>query len=164
MTSERLRYQPVEWTDVDRFHQLLQDEHVRRYLLDGIVFPREWTEEKIADSRALFERRGVGIWLAHDRASGALVGFCGFMEIPSLHPEPQIVYAMPERFTGQGYATEMAHACIDEARRQPGFAEIIASVDEVNAASARILEKLGFQKFGTQVGAFGSVLMLRLAT
>ena len=163
MTSARLRYQPVEPADLDPFHGLLQDGHVRRYLLDGILFPREWTEEKIADSQALFERRGVGLWLAHDKASGALVGFCGFMEIPSLHPEPQIVYALPERFTGQGYAKEMARACIDHARGQPGFAEIIASADEVNTASVRILEKLGFQRFATKPGSFGDVLMFRLA-
>jgi [ribosomal protein S5]-alanine N-acetyltransferase len=162
MTSERLRYQPVGPEDLDRFHELLQDAHVRRYLLDGKLFPREWTRDRIANSQALFQRRGVGLWLAEDRASGALVGFCGFLEILELHPEPQIVYALPERFTGRGHASEMARACIDHARTQPGFAEIIGGVDEVNAASVRVLEKLGFQRFATRPGNFGNVFLLRL--
>ncbi len=162
-TSPRLRYQPVAEERLDEFHLLVQDEHVRRYLMDGNVFPREWSEERIRDSRELFERRGVGLWLVEDVASGALVGFCGFLELPDLHPEPQLVYALLERFTGRGYATEMGQTAIDQARTQPGFEEIVAGVDEVNAASVRVLEKLGFEQVSTLPGAFGKTLMLRLA-
>jgi RimJ/RimL family protein N-acetyltransferase len=162
MTSERLRYQPVELYDLDAFHCLVQDEHVRRYLMDGNVFPREWTEERIHDSRRLFERRGVGIWLAHEKTTSDLVGFCGFLEIPSVHPEPQLVYAMFERFTGNGYATEMARASIAQARTQPGFAQIIAAVDEVNTASVHVLRKLGFDQISTEHAPLGNCLIFKL--
>ena len=161
-TSARLRYQPVALDRLDEFHHLVQDEHVRRYLMDGNVFPREWSEERIGDSRELFERRGVGLWLVEEVASGALVGFCGFLELPDLHPEPQLVYALLERFTGRGYATEMGRTAIDHARTLPGFEEVVAGVDEVNAASVRVLEKLGFEQVSTLPGAFGKTLMLRL--
>lgn len=66
-----------------------------------------------------------------------------------------------ERFTGRGYATEMAGAAIEEARRH-GCAEIVAGVDEVNAASLRVLEKLGFERTATLQGAFGHMLVCRL--
>jgi ribosomal-protein-alanine N-acetyltransferase len=91
-----------------------------------------------------------------------VVGFCGFLVIPSIHPEPQLVYALTERFTGRGYATEMASAAIAQARAQPGFHTLQASADEVNAASVRILRKLGFQQTGTQPGAFGLILTFTL--
>lgn len=162
MLSERLTYHPVEPALAGAFHALVQDEHVRRFLMDGNVFPRSWTEDRIRDSRALFERRGVGIWLAYDRETAALAGFCGFLEIPALHPAPQLVYALFERFTGRGYATEMARTVIAEARRHPGFEEIIAGVDAVNAASCRVLEKLGFAHLDTQPGHFGDTFLLRL--
>lgn len=110
MTSERLTYQPVAPATVDEFHALVQDDHVRRYLMDGQLFPREWSEQRVRDSVALFDRRGVGLWLGYEKMSGELAGFCGFIEILSLHPEPQLVYALFERFTGIGYATEMAAA------------------------------------------------------
>lgn len=163
MFSDRLRYQPVEPADLDAFHRLVQDEHVRRYLMDGNVFPREWSAERIRESEGLFERRGVGIWLVHDKTTDELVGFCGFLEIPSIHPEPQLVYALFERFCGRGYATEMARTSIAHARNQPGFAEILASVDEVNVASLRVLERLGFERIATQQGTFGNMFLLRLA-
>lgn len=162
MFSNRLRYAPVEFENLEAFHGLVQNGHVRRYLLDGNLLPRDWTEERIRESKKLFDRRGVGLWLATDIAN-ELVGFCGFLEFPSIHPEPQLVYAMLERFTGKGYATEMACASIAYARGRPGFAEVFASVDAVNVASCRVLEKLGFERVATQQGSFGDLYLLRLA-
>ena len=163
MISERLTYEPLRPAHLEAFHSLVEDEHVRRYLMDGEVFPREWSAERIRQSEDLFRRRCVGIWLAHDRSSRELVGFCGFLELPQVHPEPQLVYAMFERFTGKGYAGEMARAAIAQARAHSGFETIVAAVDEVNAASLRVLEKLGFERIATQPGHFGSVWVLRLA-
>jgi RimJ/RimL family protein N-acetyltransferase len=40
----------------------------------------------------------------------------------------------------------MATSSIAEARKHKGFATIVASVDEVNAASLRVLEKLGLER------------------
>jgi RimJ/RimL family protein N-acetyltransferase len=56
----------------------------------------------------------------------------------------------------------MARAAIVQARTQPGFAEIVADVDEINAASVRVLEKLGFERIAVQQGAFGRLILLRL--
>jgi RimJ/RimL family protein N-acetyltransferase len=71
--------------------------------------------------------------------------------------------ALFERFSGRGFATEMARAAVAQARTEPGFAEIEADVDEINAASVRVLEKLGFARIAVQQGAFGNRLLLRLA-
>jgi [ribosomal protein S5]-alanine N-acetyltransferase len=162
MLSERLRYCPAGPADLDAFHRLVQDEHVRRYMMDGNAFPREWSAERIRESQALFERRGVGIWLAYDKGTNELVGFCGFGNVPG-RPGPQLMYAMFEPFTGRGFATEMARASIAQARTRPGFAEIVADVDEINAASVRVLEKLGFERVAVGQGAFGNLILLRLA-
>ena len=162
MTSLRLTYEPVGPAHLGAFHTLVEDEHVRRYLMDGAVLPREWSAERIRDSQALFLRRGVGIWLAHRKTSRELVGFCGFLEMPQVHPEPQIVYAMFERFTGKGYAVEMARAAITQARTRTGFERIVAAVDEVNAASRRVLDKFGFEQIAILQGFFGNVLVLQL--
>ncbi len=162
MTSARLRYLPVRSSDLGAFHRLVQDEHVRCYLLDGQIIPCEWSEEHIKDSQTLFDRRGVGIWLAYLKTNNDLLGFCGFMEFPTMHSDPQLVYAMFERFSGKGYATEMARVAIAEARNHARFREIIASVDEINAASLRVLDKLGFTRFSTQKGHFGNMFLMRL--
>ena len=162
MRSERLTYRPVEPRDLEAFHGLVQDPHVRRYMMDGNVFPAAWSEGHIRASQARFERLGVGLWLAHDVGTGELVGFCGVLVLPEVHDEPELLYALPERFAGRGLATEMARAAIAEARARGAMREIIASVDAVNAASVRVLEKLGFARVGVKPGAFGDMLLLRL--
>jgi [ribosomal protein S5]-alanine N-acetyltransferase len=162
MTSERLAYQPVSLSNLDEFHTLVQDPHVRRYLMDGQVYPREWSEERVRASLSLFDRRGVGLWLAHEKDTGALVGFCGFLEIPSADPEPQLVYALFQRNTGRGYATEMAVTSIAEALRHDGFDTIVAGVDEINPASARVLEKLGFRRVSVHTGSLGKSFQMSL--
>ena len=159
MTSQRLTYRPVSPALLDEFHRLVQDEHVRRFLMDGTLFPREWSVARAQDSECLFERRGVGIWLTFERQTGCLVGFCGFLELPSAQTEPQLVYALFERFTGAGYATEMAAAAVEHARRQPAFERIIASVDEENVASKRVLEKLGFRPVAVEQGSLGDIVV-----
>jgi RimJ/RimL family protein N-acetyltransferase len=162
MESERLSYTELGPGHLHVFHNLVQDDHVRRYLLDGQVLPIEWSAATIRASQSLFERRGVGIWLVRQKFTEELIGFCGFVDIATVHPEPQLVYAMFGRFAGIGYATEMAAACIAEARNHEGFATIVATADEVNAASLRVLEKLGFERIATLQGAFGNMSLLRL--
>ena len=162
MTSDRLTYRPVTLAMLDDFHALVQDEHVRRYVMDGQLLPVSASEQRVRDSIDLFDRRGVGLWLVYETHGGELAGFCGFLEIPSVHPEPQLVYALFERFTGMGYATEMAVASIAEARRHAGFGTIVAGVDEVNVASVHVLEKLGFRRAATYPGSFGTSLLLLL--
>ena len=161
MESERLRYSELKPEHLHSFHRLVQDEHVRRYLMDGQVLPIQWSAECVRNSGLLFERRAVGIWLVNDKATDDLVGFCGFLEMAMVHAEPQLVYAMFQKFTGKGFATEMARTVVAEAR-QHGFATILASVDEVNVPSFRVLENLGFKRIETMQGAFGNMFLLRL--
>jgi RimJ/RimL family protein N-acetyltransferase len=163
IASPRLHYQPLEPAAIDDFHRLVTDEHVRRYMMDGKVYDRAWSADRVADSQTLFARRGVGLWLARLRAGGALLGFCGFLELPD-DPDPQLVYGLFAAYTGQGYASEMALAAIAQARRQPGFEVIHAAVDQVNTASRRVLERLGFARTGVTPGAFGDVLSYQLVS
>lgn len=37
MLSARLRYEPLLTANLDAFHRLVQDEHVRRYMMNGFV-------------------------------------------------------------------------------------------------------------------------------
>jgi [ribosomal protein S5]-alanine N-acetyltransferase len=157
--SERLRYRRLEAADLQTFHALTSDPHVRRYMMDGQLVPLEACAERLQQSERLFAERGVGTWLAYEKATTALVGFCGF-ELTS--GEPYLMYALTEAFSGRGYASEMARAAIAVARAQPGFETISADVDEINAASLHVLEKLGFERVSVHPGAFGNLLVLRL--
>src|SRR5262245_14830634 len=125
LESERLRYAPLGTDDLRVFHALIQDEYVRRYMLDGGVMTEDWSAARIRASQVMFTRLGVGVWLAHERTSDALVGFSGFFPLGPPDPEPQLMYALFERFAGRGYAVEMARAAIARARER-GFPHVVA--------------------------------------
>ena len=156
LTSPRLAYRAVSPTDVDTFHALATDEHIRRYLLDGLVVPRAWAADEIAASERLFSERQLGLWLTFD--DGRVVGFCGFRVFAELDAHPQILYALLPRAVGRGLATEMTRALLAYAETI-GFAPVRAGVDEINTASLRVLEKAGFRRTHTLPGPFGATAM-----
>ena len=45
---------------------------------------------------------------------------------------------------------------------EAGFTSIVSAVDELNTASIRVLQKLGFRETGALPGAFGRTLLFRL--
>jgi RimJ/RimL family protein N-acetyltransferase len=77
---------------------------------------------------------------------GQLIGGAGFYRRPSGAAE--LGFWLGRSWWGQGYATEAARAVVRQGfadRRLPGFSS--ARFLE-NVASARVLEKLGFQQVG----------------
>lgn len=163
LESERLHYRRLSAADVEAFHSLIVDQHVRRFLLDGLTMDRDWSVGQVAASDALFAERGVGLWLAflHGQQTKP-IGFCGFIRFEETGPEPQLLYALTAEYVGQGYATEMAEALIEYVRQNTQATEIISAIDEPNAASSRVLTKFGFQCIGDSPGAFGRMLHYRL--
>ena len=82
--------------------------------------------------------------LAESKTYIGNIGFHG----PARKNAAEIGYGIEPEFEGRGYTTEAAEAMIGWAFAQPGVEEIEAEAEETNAASLRILEKLGFQKCG----------------
>jgi RimJ/RimL family protein N-acetyltransferase len=164
--SPSIEYRRVSAADADELHALIVDEYVKRYLCDGETLPRAWADETIAAAEALYRGRGVGLWLLHEPGAARPFGLCGFVVVPGFAAfggEPQLVYALREAATGRGLATEAATACVEFARARAGMTAIVAAVDAPNVASIRVLERLGFARCGEVPGAFGSMVLFRLA-
>ncbi|HEY7608434.1 MAG TPA: GNAT family N-acetyltransferase [Alphaproteobacteria bacterium] len=62
-------------------------------------------------------------------------------------------YAIRPEAWNRGYATEAVAALLGAARRPLGLVQVWATVDPENAASCRVLEKLGFSCCGGEAGA-----------
>jgi [ribosomal protein S5]-alanine N-acetyltransferase len=82
-----------------------------------------------------------------------LIGCCGFAPVAATTHAVEIGYwiAVPE--WGRGYATEAAGRVVDHAFENPDTVRVQARVFVGNAASVRVLEKLGFQHEGTHRAA-----------
>jgi RimJ/RimL family protein N-acetyltransferase len=159
-TSDRLRYRRIRPADLETLHRLIIDEHIKQFMMDGQAMGRDWTRDVIAASDGLFASTGVGLWFVHIRRDAEQpIGFAGFRVFDAIGPEPQLLYALLERATGHGHATEIAHALTEYALSQAGFVEVKAAVDEPNQASMRVLEKAGFRRTGDMSGAFGRTIL-----
>ncbi len=60
-------------------------------------------------------------------------------------------YVVFARWRRQGYATEAAEAAMRRAAEHHGVRRFVASVRPDNAASQRVVAKLGFRKVGQQI-------------
>ena len=89
-----------------------------------------------------------GVW---ERETNALVGDCALFT--NADGEVELAYGFRRDRWGRGYASEAAAACVRHGFEKLGVHRIVADIDPANAASLRVLEKLGFQRVSEQDGA-----------
>lgn len=143
-TSPRLVYRRLTSSDAAAFHALAQEPHLRDGLFERQAISRHEAEEEAALSQAAFEAGGLGVWLVTLVGSGTPVGICGLRLSPQRPCERELRFALLERFSGQGMATEMARAVLEHARDVLGWTHVSAVCDEDHGATQRVLEALGF--------------------
>ncbi len=116
-----------------------------------------WTERTEADARAFVEmflgwqreepRRRFQLAIAL-KDNGPLIGNCGIRRKPDNDWEADVCYELDPRYWGAGYATEAARALVNFGFQDLGLSRISSWCVAANAASARVLERLGFRQEG----------------
>lgn len=108
--------------------------------------------QSLADSRRFVARSMVGYaqgghyeWGLVRRSDQAFLGTCGFGEIDLARGSGDINYVLAEPYWGHGYATEAAAAVIQFGFTQLGLQVIEANAFPENAASLRVMAKLGLR-------------------
>ncbi|MEU7896999.1 GNAT family N-acetyltransferase [Nonomuraea sp. NPDC049152] len=138
-------------------HWTAQD--VRRFLFDGAILSPEEITEVIEDSALSFATAGHGLWLIRENDSADLVGTAGLRPLEDLGLE--IFYSLAPAAWGKGYATEAARAVVEHALGPLGLPEVLAEVDEGNAASVAVVERLGMTAFESVPGLLGPMTRYR---
>lgn len=144
LQTPRLRLRPYTPADLDALHALWTEPAVRKYLFDDELVTRDFVENEIASSTAHFAAHGYGQWIFEAKGEGTLVGFGGYRAFFE-PPELQLLVGLVPACWGQGYAAEGLGALIRYGFETLGFDEILACADVPNAASRRLIERLGFR-------------------
>src|SRR5262249_16779962 len=125
-----------------------RDPLVTRYTGDQ---PPQSVEEAramlLARPIADYAKYGYGRWACVLKETGTVIGFCGLKFLEELG-EVGIGYRLQPDWRGKGLATECTRATLDYGFEQLGLPRIIALVHPDNAASIRVLEKLGMHSAG----------------
>lgn len=152
--SDRLIFRAWQDGDLESFHAINSDPQVMRYVGDGQVWQIGRTQQFIESASEMLDRSGVCQWALVDRTSDCLIGFCGLVDGADV---PEIGWRLARDYWGRGFATEAANAILNHAKDVLGISRVMATVQTENAASVRVIEKLGMtldrtvQRNGRQV-------------
>jgi len=131
--------------DVEFNLRLLNDEGYLRNIGDRgvrtLAQSRAYLLERTVASYAL---HGFGLYRMEAKDGGDDVGVCGLLKRDGID-DVEIGYALLPAFRRRGYAREAAIAVMRHARQSHGLTRLAAIVSPHNAASIRLLEKLGMQ-------------------
>lgn len=147
--TARLRLRPFTDADADALFALQSNAYVLRYW-DAPPWTDRSRATTFVEKCRQMETEGTGTRVALDRLSdGTFVGWISFHEWNAEFRSASLGYVLAESAWGHGYATEAARALLIWAFSTLDLNRVQAEADTRNAASARVLEKLGFVREGT---------------
>jgi [ribosomal protein S5]-alanine N-acetyltransferase len=145
--TNRILLRELTLDDVPQLALILADPDVMRYSVRGVC-TEEDTRQFVEWCIALYRDSGYGPWALVEKASSALVGFCGLSpELIDGKQEIQIGYRLARKFWGQGLATEAVSRVLAHAFEHERLGSVVAIIEPGHEASARVAEKAGFRAF-----------------
>lgn len=162
LETARLRATRLTDADTEAVHAMHQDARIMASI--GGVRDADRTAMYMADNLDHWQRRGFGIYLLHDRGTGALVGRAGLRTIAISADEAgvEIAYVMLPAMWGRGLATEITQQLIALARDTLRLSELVAVIHPDNTPSLRIAERAGFRHDGWVERHTGRFMLHRL--
>jgi RimJ/RimL family protein N-acetyltransferase len=147
LETERLLLRPHDEADLEAFHAIRSQPEVVLYLYDEPLTLEQAREKvtRLVRSRTL---DAEGDWLSAAvilRETGAYLGDVAFHWVSVQHRTGEIGFALDPAHQGHGFATEAARAMIDWGFGSFGLHRVIGRTEARNAASARVLERLGMR-------------------
>jgi RimJ/RimL family protein N-acetyltransferase len=142
--TKRLSLRPFRLDDAVAAHTWFGDPIVMRYTPTGADSSVEKTRDRLADYETHQVRHGFSKWLVIERSSGQSMGDAGLLVLEK-EGWIDLGFRFRQPFWGRGLATEVGAAWVAAAFDDLGLDELGAFVHSENAASLRILEKLGFR-------------------
>ncbi len=107
-----------------------------------------------------WDEHGFGILAVEHRETGTLVGRSGVAYHRAWRPNPEVGWAIEPTWWGRGLATEAGAACVRWGHDELGFDRLVSICLAENAASRRVMEKLGFELLTTVEDPFAGLDLL----
>jgi RimJ/RimL family protein N-acetyltransferase len=153
LRTERLLLRPKTLADLDALAAIRADPEYARYL-SGRPRKRNEVEEAIARDLAHQAEHGFSLFTAELRSTGEVIGDAGLQLFESVGPDVEVGWRLGRPYWGHGYATEAGLASLRFAFGELGLDRVIAVAATENAASIRVMEKLGLI-YERNVNAYG---------
>ena len=142
--TERLILRPFELTDTEAAFGWFGDPVVMRFTPSGPDASIEQTEARLANYREHQIAHGFSKWMILDRRSKLAIGDSGLL-VMGEQGWIDLGFRLTQQYWGKGLATEAGSAWVRLAFDELHIERLGAFAHPKNAASIRVLEKLGFR-------------------
>ena len=152
LRTERLVLREPRLDDVDDVLELIEDDGVMRWI-GGEAGDRDTAVEHVERWIARWERDDVGVFCV--LLDGRVIGRVGLLvwdprtwetssyELAGEHAQPELGWALAQRFWGNGYATEAARRARQYAYGDLGWTTAVSYIVAANLPSQRVAARLG---------------------
>jgi RimJ/RimL family protein N-acetyltransferase len=143
--TERLRLRRLTLDDAALMLSIWNDPAFVRYVADRGIRTLDAAREALREGvLPQYASYGYGPYRLALRGSREPIGICGLFRREGFD-DPDIGFALLPAYCGGGYAFEAAGAVVDYARNDLGIGRLLAIVSPANAASVRLIGKLGLR-------------------
>lgn len=148
MESERIGFSKWMDSDLPLARQVWGDKDVTRYICATGSFTKQDIMSRLNTEIENAAQYQVQYWPIFERSTGELIGCCGLRPFPKENKAYEIGFHLRKAFWGRGFAAEAAHMVIKYAFHTLHAEKIYAGHHPQNAASKKLLLRLGFTSIG----------------
>jgi ribosomal-protein-alanine N-acetyltransferase len=147
IATPRLILRPWRESDLPVFAEQNADPIVMQFITG--VLTREESDTYVERARMHLAQNGFCKWAVEAPGIAPFIGAVGLTYVKfeaTFTPSVEIAWRLNRRYWGQGYATEAAQAAIADGFNRVGLAEIVSMTALANAASMKVMERLGMTR------------------
>jgi [ribosomal protein S5]-alanine N-acetyltransferase len=148
LEAPRVRLRALTDRDIDALFAIFSDEVMMRFWSTLPMKERAEAERYLASIRSGFADQTLFQWGVERRDDGEVLGTCTLFNFHRASRRAELGYCLRSPWWGKGYMGEALAALIDYAFGTLRLRRLEADVDPGNAASLRILERMGFTREG----------------
>ena len=142
--TERLKFRRLTFDDLPLLIEQRSDPEVNKYLGGTRLQNPEAIEKRLKFYISCYEKFGFGNCVMIWKEDGRVIGTAGLQPLED-SGEIEVGYSMIKEFWGRGIGTEAARGWLEYGFNVAGLERIVAVAMVGNAASRRIMEKLGMR-------------------
>ncbi len=146
--ASRVHLRHLEESDTDSLFEIFSDREAMRYWSAPPFQKRAEAAELLAEIHECFRQKTLLEWGIARKSDNKVIGTTTLFHLDEKNRRAEIGYALNRRFWGNGFVNEALIFLFNFVFAELNLHRIEADVDPQNAASIRVLERLGFQKEG----------------
>lgn len=148
IAAVRVKLRALTEADVPALFSVFSDQEVMRYWSSEPMESPDQARTLLNEIHAGFAARSLFQWGVALRESDTVIGTCTVYRVDARNRRAEIGFALAREQWGKGLMREALAALLEYGFTTLDLHRVEADVDPENAASLRLLERLGFRREG----------------